>query len=85
MKSAFVSPEIAAMAYKIADSMSMCEIESYCAPVESVGCRWWDTSQPDDVDEGGVAESLAYLEARGLVVRHPDRPHMVRFTVHDAA
>lgn len=63
--------------------MSMCDIECNTASVTSIGCRWWDTSKPDDLDDGGVAESLGYLDARGLVIRHPERSEWVRFTIHE--
>ena len=48
------SPELAATAYKIADSWSMCDIESNAVAAKSLGCRWWDTSQLDDLDDGGL-------------------------------
>jgi hypothetical protein len=77
------SPELAAQAYEIADSMSMCDIECNTHPVEVEGVNWWNTAIVDPQDDGGVAESLAYLDARGLVIRHPARPELVRFTVHE--
>lgn len=80
MKSANVSPELAAKAYEIADSWSMCDIESNTAAIKSLGWRWWDSSSADD---DGVDKSLAYLDARGLVIRHPEHPHWVRFTIHE--
>lgn len=83
MKAAYVSPELAAQAYELADSFCMCDIECNTAPVKSDGRRWWNTGAVDEFDDGGIAKSIEYLDARGLVIRHPDNPHWVRFTVHE--
>lgn len=74
MKSANVSPELAAIAYDIADEMSQCDIESNCAPVLSVGVKWWHVYA-----EASLNRSIQYLAARGLLISHPDRPDWVRF------
>lgn len=72
------SPQLAAQAYKIADEMSMCDIESNSVPVRGVGRMWWDTD-PERGAEEGMQESLSYLDGRGLLIRRPDDPLVVRF------
>ena len=82
MKSAYVSPEIAAMAYEIADSCARADIECNC-PRKWV--RWYDTSAVDvQEDAECVDRALRYLDARGLIKHHAEDPTLVNFEGLDA-
>ena len=77
MKSAYVSPEIAALAYEIADSCARSDIECNCPRKWG---RWYDTTEVDERgDQECVARALRYLDARGLVKHHADAPALVNF------
>ena len=77
MKSAYVSPEIAALAYEIADGVARSDIECYCLAKWG---PWYDTSaaiDPEDLEL--INRALRYLDARGLINRHPEQPALVNF------
>lgn len=75
MKSAFVSPEISSMAYELADEAARRDIESAC----SMKWGWYDTGNVPLLDIEFVRKALAYLEARGLINRHPENSALVNF------
>lgn len=68
-------------AIEIADSSARSHIECSCTaaggnPVDG----WqWDTSTADAADQPIIAQELRYLEARGLLIRKADAPHVVGF------
>jgi hypothetical protein len=76
--------ELDKLAHGIAYDAACSVIESNCLHVDgcdiSQGLDWFDTD-PDSVDldaEDHVAESVKYLEARGLIVRHKDNANWVQ-------
>ena len=66
-------------AVEIADESAVCLIESDSHPIDDHGFRWWDTTYADGDSDDGMQQALRYLEARGLLIRHPERQHTVRF------
>ena len=74
------------LAVAIADENARCHIECNSLEERIAGVLWWDTSagNSDDGDAyPGVVTTvdtcLRYLELRDLIVRHPAKPHLVRF------
>lgn len=73
-------------AIEIADSCARADIESFCEWNTAGSTRWYDTSEaaihPADAHpRKAVAQAVRYLEARGDLIRHADKPHLVRFEV----
>lgn len=80
-------------AIEIADSSARSDIECYCPHVDDRGNelmrlildkqdRWYDldSSMPARLDvEYPVKLAERYLESCGLLIRHTDRPRLVRF------
>lgn len=72
----------AEQAFAIADSCARSDIESWTQPVlhqPGEPYKWWDLESAVEIDAAALAESVRYLEARGLLVRHPNRPNIVSF------
>jgi hypothetical protein len=75
------------VAHRLAEAYVVSDIESACTRTPDEQRRWWwDTrvmldprEQPDDVLEMN-RQALDYAAERGLITRHPDKPHMVRIT-----
>lgn len=65
----------AALAHEIAleDCAATLESECLCAPG-----RYWNTSRVDEAGRAGVERAVRYLEARGLLERHPEHADLVR-------
>lgn len=42
---------------------------------------WYDTDVRFELAADGVAEAVKYLDARGLIVRHPKKPNWI--SLHD--
>lgn len=67
-------------AIEIADSCARADIESFCAHVDDVLTGlWWNTNDTGPEEKEMVAVALRYVEARGLIEHHPQRPELVRF------
>jgi len=74
------------LAFEIADNAAMCDIELLCAPVggeptniEAMRTCWYDLDRTRDPDDHHFVQvSAEYLELRGLLRRHPERPNWVR-------
>ena len=64
--------ELARLQQEIADEGAICVLESECRRVDD---EWLDTNTYDIAEP--TAE-LRYLELRGLIERHPERPELVR-------
>ncbi len=41
--------------------------------------RYYDTSTAEPEDKHVIDDALEYLELRGQLERHPEKPHLVRF------
>lgn len=80
------------MAVAIADEEARSHIECNCTSRRIKGALWWDTSyRPPDGSFEAVFDLVItpptcarYLDLRGQIVRHPARPHLVRFVDHIA-
>lgn len=72
--------EIDALAHEIALDAARSDVECGCLMVRGGRHDWYDTQQSA---HGGVDEflprSLAYLEARGVLIRDRERPYVVAF------
>ena len=66
-------------AVEIADESAVCLIESDSHPFDQDGVRWWDTTFAEGDASDGMQQALRYLEARGLLIRHPETHNSVRF------
>lgn len=72
-------------AIDIADSTVRSDIESFCRTLDlaevtvdaSVVRTWYDTSDPKHGE--WMPQYLRYADARDLLIRHPQQPHLVRF------
>ena len=76
-----MSDELKQLAFEIADSTAISDIEAACPTVggdEKVG--WlYDVSNPDEIDAYFIEQGLRYLDMRGILIRKPDAPHIVTF------
>lgn len=63
-------------AIEIADSCARSDIECNL-PGDETGC--YDTTATKEDHDAWLAQSLRYLEARGLIERSPHARHIVRF------
>ncbi len=70
------------LARDIADDAARSTIECDC-PGEQLGTRLWYDTVNLDIGDPALAEyidrTLKYLDLRGLVIRHPQQRHLVRF------
>lgn len=62
------------------------DLDTYAAPIKLDGQRWWDTrpmvdarEQPAECVDMAV-QALDYAISAGLLVTHPDMPHVVRWS-----
>ena len=70
------------LATELADEVAQSDIECNCVAAECAGADWYDTGAeiPDDpAVRQGIEKALRYLDLRGLVTRHPEDSHLVRF------
>lgn len=79
--------ELEKLAYALADTMAASELGSHCVPVFHVGIRkfsnpWYDTSRCGTGMKRYVKRAVRYLELRGMLVRHPERPELARARGH---
>jgi hypothetical protein len=67
---------------KIANRRSaFCLIRRNCLSSQWLGeeYAWWDTAiAPNDIEADRVAAGIAYLESRGLLIRHKRRSNLIR-------
>lgn len=77
-----MTPEqLADLAFDIADGASVCVIESCTVEIEINGETWLDfilRSKDGPTDLQNCEDEIDYLEARGLLHRHPEMPGVVR-------
>lgn len=68
-------------AIEIADSSARSDIESFCSNAGACegGGWWWDPRVEDPNYLPDIEQAQRYLEARGLLVRKPDAPHLITF------
>jgi hypothetical protein len=65
------------LAHRLAEAYVVSDIESACTRTPDDQRRWWwDTRVMLDMNR----QALDYAAERGLITRHPDKPHMVRIT-----
>lgn len=67
------------MALAIADESARRDVVMYSMrrwPDANTGC--WYSTAPSEVAARAVAGALEYLDARGLLIRHPQYPEYVR-------
>jgi len=74
------SEELADLAFEIADEHAAGLIESCTVEEEIDGEKWlsFGTGKQCDQVREDCANEIDYLEARGLLHRHPSRPELVR-------
>ena len=71
--------EATALAFELADSVAVSDIEICC---KEVGRRdkkgwWYDTSQVEEDDLSDFNKALLYLGLRGLLLRNENNPYIV--------
>lgn len=66
------------LALDIADESEACVIESSYLVHILDGHQWYNTSCCDGPETEDLTRAQAYLTLRGLLIRHPDRPELVR-------
>lgn len=92
MTGARAARETMRLAVAIADEEARCHIECNCLRVHRANAFWLDTSTAPDVADADEARAAAefdlvvttpnclrYLDLRDMIVRHPTKPHLVRF------
>lgn len=82
--------DLTAMAHAIAYQAAVSDIECFCVGRETPDSprRWYDLADITGNDESIVADvkrAAQYLDARGLLIRRHDAPHLVQFRSADAA
>lgn len=74
-----MTDELTRLGREIADETARSDIECECVWIDEGG-RWYDTNLVSDQDVVPMLERAErYLELRGLIERHPERPELVRF------
>lgn len=78
----YVRADIAALEQELAYGAARADIECHC-PVKQIGGHlWYEVASlrdgSDEEDAEWVARAMRYLELRGLIAKHPDRPGFVR-------
>lgn len=71
-------------AIEIADSCARADIECHCTWEHIKGERWYDTRVTEERETEPIAQAVRYLEARGLLVRKPGQPELVRLDAEAA-
>lgn len=66
------------MALKIADSCARADVECNLTPTGPYPGTWYDERTADDGCGDAIAESVRYLDARGLLERKEGEPHIIR-------
>lgn len=69
------------LAQQIADSTAKSDIEIYCECVLLDNHQWYDTVRTPSDDVEWVDQARRYLDLRGLLIRHPQHPHLVRWEI----
>lgn len=78
--------QLEALAYQLADRacISDIEAEAVAAPIGAGVLRWYDTRpmlDPRELADDFVErnrQAIGYALGRGLIMRHPTQPHLVR-------
>lgn len=71
--------EVTTLALELADETARSDVEVYCGEYQLSGQRWYDTTSAPPEDVEWVERALRYLDLRGLLIRHTQRPHLVRW------
>lgn len=66
-------------AIEIADECARSDIECNCGLTPTTAPGYYDSTDHDPEDTDNIIQALRYLDARGLVERHPQHVHLVRF------
>lgn len=75
-----MTDELTRLEREIAEESARSDIECEYVRVLDEGDRWYDTNLVSDEDWVPTLERAErYLELRGLLERHPERPELVRF------
>lgn len=76
-----VEPKISMLAdaLEIADSSARSDIECFCLRVDEDDTHWYSLRSATDDDRQWTEIGARYLDARGLLVKHPTREGLVRF------
>jgi len=69
--------DVHALGTELADDVARSDIETYCACERLGRLVWYDLLKNDAADQ--VLKAERYLQARGLIVRHPMRFNLIRF------
>ena len=75
--------EVQRLAQELADEAARSDMLD-CMTEFAAFHDWYVTEDLDPEDEQWVARAVRYLELRGLLIRHPERPHLVRLELTDA-
>jgi hypothetical protein len=70
--------ELHELAIEIADDSAPALLESNLVPVTEGDDTWYDLDSADADQKTELAGVLRYCEARGLVIRHPDKPNLIQ-------
>lgn len=66
------------IALDIADESECSVIECHFLSVQLDGVKWYDTTSGPSTEPEPLVRAQAYLTLRNLLVRHPDRPELIR-------
>ena len=81
------SSQLSELSQSIADTTTLQDIQSLSPRLQADGHSWWVLvkSRPhtDAVIER-LTRAESYLDLRGLLIRHPEQPLLVRFKTPDA-
>jgi hypothetical protein len=70
---------VIADALEIADEAAECFVECETYSVKDGGADWCDLSRLESHSAESVLRNVAYLDSRGILIRHADKPHLLRF------
>jgi hypothetical protein len=67
------------LAYRIADDAAKIDLESFCYRPSGPESEWLNAKEVDGSEEKKcVRRAVRYLELRGKLKRHPDKPELVQ-------
>jgi hypothetical protein len=74
-----INPKLLAdLAMDIADESECSVIECHCPHVRLGNVVWYDTADVPPTEPGPLLRAQVYLAYRGLLIRHPEKSHLVR-------
>ena len=73
-----MTDELARLEREIAERDALCAVQTFCKSCDITSTGIW-VKCIDTTSLPNLTKAFRYLELRGLLERHPERPELVRF------